>query len=129
MPRERSRKGSHEAACNQTTEMPGAGLRLDWQAASTSPSKQSDSRVIVLGQGKSEQRPHKVSYTVTVKGKEAAEVIAALDKDLAAAGLSAKVIYSGGEDLDILPQQASKGKGLEFLLSQVGVHAPADELR
>ena len=128
MPREHSRKVSHEAACNQTTEMPGADLQLDWQAASTSPTKQSESRA-APGQGKSEQRPHKVSYTVTVKGKEAAEVITALDRDLAAAGLSAKVIYSGGEDLDILPQQASKGKGLEFLLSQVGVHVPADELR
>ena len=71
------------------------------------------------GQGTSEQRPHKVSYTVSVKGKEAQEAISALDRDLKAAGISAKTIYSGGEDLDILPQQASKGKGLEFLLSQV----------
>ena len=71
------------------------------------------------GQGKTEQRPHKVSFTLAVKGQQAAEVISALDGDLKAAGLSAKVIYSGGEDLDILPQQASKGKGLEFLLEQV----------
>lgn len=35
------------------------------------------------------------------------------------AGVKAKVIYSGGMDLDILPQQASKGKGLEFLLKEV----------
>ena len=34
-------------------------------------------------------------------------------------GVQAKVIYSGGEDLDILPQHASKGKGLEFLLAEV----------
>ena len=34
-------------------------------------------------------------------------------------GVQAKVIYSGGEDLDILPQHASKGKGLEFLLGEV----------
>ena len=33
--------------------------------------------------------------------------------------LSAKLIYSGGEDLDVLPHGASKGKGLEFLLSEV----------
>lgn len=33
--------------------------------------------------------------------------------------MQAKVIYSGGEDLDILPQHASKGKGLEFLLGEV----------
>ena len=35
------------------------------------------------------------------------------------AGVTAKVIYSGGADLDILPQHASKGKGLEFLLGEV----------
>lgn len=29
------------------------------------------------------------------------------------------MIYSGGADLDILPQHASKGKGLEFLLGEV----------
>ena len=74
------------------------------------------------GQGKTEQRPHKVSFTLAVKGQQAAEVISALDGDLKAAGLSAKIIYSGGEDLDILPQQASKGKGLEFLLEQVASH-------
>ena len=37
------------------------------------------------------------------------------------AGVTAKVIYSGGADLDILPQHASKGKGLEFLLSEVSL--------
>ena len=41
------------------------------------------------------------------------------------AGVTAKLIYSGGVDLDILPQQASKGKGLEFLLRQVRAHPPA----
>ena len=35
------------------------------------------------------------------------------------AGVTAKVIYSGGADLGILPQHASKGKGLEFLLGEV----------
>lgn len=39
------------------------------------------------------------------------------------AGVTAKVIYSGGADLDILPQHASKGKGLEFLLGEVR-HSP-----
>lgn len=39
------------------------------------------------------------------------------------AGVTAKVIYSGGADLDILPQHASKGKGLEFLLGEV-CHSP-----
>ncbi len=42
---------------------------------------------------------------------------------VACAGVTAKVIYSGGADLDILPQHASKGKGLEFLLGEV-CHPP-----
>ena len=41
---------------------------------------------------------------------------------LLAAGVTAKVIYSGGADLDILPQHASKGKGLEFLLKEVSLN-------
>lgn len=35
------------------------------------------------------------------------------------AGLRTKVVYSGGVDVDILPHTASKGKALEFLLSEV----------
>ena len=33
------------------------------------------------------------------------------------------MIYSGGEDVDILAAGASKGKGLEFLLRQVRSNA------
>ena len=46
----------------------------------------------------------------------------------ACAGVTAKVIYSGGADLDILPQHASKGKGLEFLLGEVR-HSPLHSYR
>ena len=35
-----------------------------------------------------------------------------------------KIIYSGGMDVDILPEGASKGEGLKFLLRQVGSHIP-----
>lgn len=79
-------------------------------------------------QGDSEQRPHKVSYSVSLKGQEAQSQIDKLKQALASQGLGAKVIYSGGEDLDILPQQASKGKGLEFLLDEMkeAVGAPHD---
>lgn len=34
-------------------------------------------------------------------------------------GIQAKVIYSGGSDVDILAAGASKGDGLKFLLEQV----------
>lgn len=70
-------------------------------------------------QADSEQRPHKVSYRVSLKGQQAKECIEHLKERLATAGLSTKVIYSGGEDLDVLPAKASKGKGLEFLLKEV----------
>ena len=51
----------------------------------------------------------------------AQEAIAALEAALKEKKVSAKMIYSGGEDLDVLPAQASKGKGLEFLLKEVRV--------
>ena len=66
-----------------------------------------------------EQRPHKISYHVSLKGTEATNAVEELQERLRQKGVSTKVIYSGGEDLDILPQQASKGKGLEFLLKEV----------
>lgn len=70
-------------------------------------------------QGDSEQRPHKVSYKVKPTGKEAEALIAQASTALQDQGINAKLIYSGGEDLDVLPQGASKGKGLEFLLNEV----------
>lgn len=78
-----------------------------------------------MSQAESEQRPHKLSYSVGVRGDDAKRVITQLEGKLKEAGVTAKLIYSGGVDLDILPQQASKGKGLEFLLRQVcrDVHA------
>ena len=81
-------------------------------------------------QAESEQRPHKLSYSVGVRGDDAKRVIAQLEAKLKEAGVTAKLIYSGGVDLDILPQQASKGKGLEFLLRQVcrGMRPPAGPL-
>lgn len=57
-----------------------------------------------------------------VKGDAAKAVIARLQDALSQAGVRAKLIYSGGVDLDILPEGASKGKGLEFLLRQVHCH-------
>lgn len=47
------------------------------------------------------------------------QVISRLKEGLSSKGIQAKVIYSGGADVDILAAGASKGDGLEFLLSQV----------
>ena len=78
-----------------------------------------------MPQSNSEQRPHKISYHVSVKGSQAEQLMQSIDQKLGHQGLSAKLIYSGGEDLDVLPCAASKGKGLEFLLNEVCADIPA----
>ncbi len=47
------------------------------------------------------------------------QIVADLEKGLADKGIKAKVIYSGGADVDVLAAKASKGAGLQFLLRQV----------
>lgn len=74
-------------------------------------------------QDPSEQRPHKLSYHLSAKGDDAQKVISQLQEALKAAGVRAKIIYSGGMDVDILPEGASKGEGLKFLLRQVSLAA------
>ena len=46
-------------------------------------------------------------------------MVTRLKEGLAGKGIQAKVIYSGGVDVDILAAGASKGDGLKFLLKQV----------
>ncbi|CAM6007876.1 unnamed protein product [Sphagnum balticum] len=65
-------------------------------------------------QVESEQRPHKVSFYV--EKKSAQEVLATLNERFKARGLNPKLIYSGGVDLDILPQGAGKGQALAYLM-------------
>lgn len=68
----------------------------------------------------SEQRPHKVSYKLYAADEAQAQgVVSNLRAQLTGAGISANVIFSGGEDLDVLPSRASKGKALSFLLKQL----------
>lgn len=56
---------------------------------------------------------------VVVEG--AGQVIKALEAGLKDKGIAAKVIYSGGADVDVLAAGASKGEGLKFLLNQVSL--------
>ena len=76
------------------------------------------SLVMCVWQEETEQRPHKISFHVSLERQDAEQQLEKLRALLSQQGLPAKVIYSGGADLDILPQTASKGKGLEFLLNQ-----------
>ncbi|CAN1277766.1 ABC transporter G family member 22 [Linum perenne] len=64
-------------------------------------------------QSETEQRPHKVSFYV--EKAKAQDVIKALSEIFKKRGLDVKIIYSGGMDLDILPQGAGKGQALAYL--------------
>lgn len=71
-------------------------------------------------QAATEQRRHKLSYHLQQTSPEADQaVLQHLRESLAAAGLAAKVIYSGGVDVDVLAEGAGKGKALEFVLREL----------
>ena len=47
--------------------------------------------------------------------------LASLEKALADAGIQARVVYSSGRDLDVLPRNAGKGQALDWLCRTLGV--------
>ncbi len=67
-----------------------------------------------------EQRPFKVSFFLTQAA--AIEVIPRLES-LLQQGLDTKLIYSAGQDLDIIPRCSDKGLAMQFLRQQWGIEA------
>jgi len=51
----------------------------------------------------------------------APEELAAIEAELAEAGLAATLVYSSDRDLDILPRAADKGQALAFLCDHLGI--------
>lgn len=76
----------------------------------------------LVAQPDTEQRPFKVSYYLTPEAAPA--VISQLESLLRDRQLAVKLIYSGSQDLDILPRLADKGSAMLFLRQQWGI-APA----
>ncbi|GAB4526991.1 MAG: sucrose-phosphate phosphatase [Pleurocapsa sp.] len=64
-------------------------------------------------QPKSEQNPFKISYYLAQSVAE--EVLTKLNADLTARGYEIKLIYSAGQDLDLLPKNGDKGLAIQFL--------------
>jgi sucrose-6F-phosphate phosphohydrolase len=67
----------------------------------------------LVPQPETEQRPFKVSYVVSEE--ISSEVLPRLEFSIKQKGLDVKLIYSGGQDLDILPCQGDKGLAVQFL--------------
>jgi len=49
------------------------------------------------------------------------EALAALETKLEEAGIDARIVYSSGRDLDILPKNTDKGRTLKFLCAHLGL--------
>jgi len=70
----------------------------------------------------SEQNPFKVSYYLTEQA--AVEVIPRLESALSKDGLQTKLVYSGSQDLDILPIKGDKGLAVQYLRDKWNHEAP-----
>ena len=64
-----------------------------------------------------EQRPYKLSYFADLSRAD----VEALQTEIDAAGLEARVIYSHGRYLDILPRRAGKGEALRWLATELAI--------
>lgn len=71
----------------------------------------------LIPQPASEQRPFKVSFFLK---EDRLSILPQIEAELEKLRLSVKLIYSGGEDLDILPQNSDKGQAMKFLQQKWG---------
>jgi sucrose-6F-phosphate phosphohydrolase len=69
----------------------------------------------------SEQNPFKISYFLDEASAE--QVLGKLESELSNRGFQIKLVYSGGQDLDILPQKGDKGLAVQFLRQKWDVQA------
>lgn len=65
------------------------------------------------------QGPFKCSYFLLEEHAE--QTIASLHETLRHQRVSARIVYSSGRDLDILPARAGKGNALRYLATRVGI--------
>ena len=70
-------------------------------------------------QPNSEQRPFKLSYYLSNAAAET--VLPQLTAALQAQGLTPRLVYSSGQDLDILPEHGHKGAAMVFLRQQFDI--------
>ncbi|AFY78464.1 sucrose-6F-phosphate phosphohydrolase [Pleurocapsa sp. PCC 7327] len=75
----------------------------------------------LVPQPRSEQNAFKVSYYITEQA--AAEVLPRLESTLSQHGLQTKLVYSAGQDLDILPSSGDKGLAVQFLRQKLEIDA------
>ncbi|MGB7417214.1 MAG: sucrose-phosphate phosphatase, partial [Thermosynechococcaceae cyanobacterium] len=72
-------------------------------------------------QPESDQGPFKIGFTVTQD--VATTVVPQIEMALQKQSLAAKVVYSAGKHLDIVPEQGDKGEAMQFLRQQWQISA------
>ncbi len=72
-------------------------------------------------QPESEQNPFKISYYLAATAAET--VLSHLKADLSQQGYNIRLIYSAGQDLDLLPQHGNKGLAVKFLRKRWDINA------
>ncbi|HIK10388.1 MAG TPA: sucrose-phosphate phosphatase [Oscillatoriaceae cyanobacterium M33_DOE_052] len=73
----------------------------------------------LVPQPESEQRPFKLSYYISPE--LAAGILPKVESILQQQGLKVKLVYSGGKDLDFLPEKGNKGLAMQFLGQHWGI--------